>query len=292
MRDKPKPMPSLIDIRRRIRAVKSTQQITRAMKMVDSSKLRRAQERILSARPFAGQMLRVLNSLASRVDPSAHPLLAVRDEHAPGARALLIVISADKGLCGSFNTNIVKRAAQFIAGHGGGEVVLALVGRKARDFFRRRGFQPCYERINVSGSVRRRAAVARRRSGSSRGRGRRIIYNSSSRCCGSTRRGPLLPIADRPRAFTRRARGHGTSRRRRISTTCCRGTSRSRSTGRLSSRPRRARSADIAMDNATNAGEMVDQLTLYMNKLRQAAITREIIEVVSGAEALRGREDG
>src|SRR5512143_3601884 len=142
-------MPSLIDIRRRIRAVKSTQQITKAMKMVASSKLRRAQERILSARPFAQQMLHVLNGLASRVDPAAHPLLAVHDEHAPGARVLLIVISADKGLCGSFNTNIVKRAAAFITERRGEEVALSLVGRKARDFFRRRGFQPIFEQINV-----------------------------------------------------------------------------------------------------------------------------------------------
>jgi F-type H+-transporting ATPase subunit gamma len=146
-------MPSLIDIRRRIRAVKSTQQITKAMKMVASSKLRRAQERILSARPFAQQMLHVLNSLASRVDPAAHPLLSVHDEHAPGARVLLIVISADKGLCGSFNTNIVKRAAAFITERRGEEVALSLVGRKARDFFRRRGFEPVYERTNVFGKL-------------------------------------------------------------------------------------------------------------------------------------------
>src|SRR5512139_156440 len=122
-------MPSLIDIRRRIRAVRSTQQITKAMKMVASSKLRRSQERILSARPFAGQMLHVLNSLASRVDPAAHPLLAIHDERAPGARALLVVMTADKGLCGSFNTNLIKRAGAFVAERGGREVMLALVGR-------------------------------------------------------------------------------------------------------------------------------------------------------------------
>src|SRR5215211_6969084 len=117
-------MPSLLDIRRRIRAVKSTQQITKAMKMVAASKLRRAQERIQHARPFAIQMQRVLNSLAARVDSSAHPLLDERTVPKAGGRALLFVITADRGLCGSFNTNVVKSAGQFIAEHPGREVAL------------------------------------------------------------------------------------------------------------------------------------------------------------------------
>src|SRR4029079_4159841 len=137
-------MPSLLNLRRRIRAVKSTQQITKAMKMISASKLRRAQDRVLGARPFARQMQRVLNSLASRVDPSTHPLLA-EPEPSEDARTLLIVITADKGLCGSFNTNIIKGASAFIASDhretGGSKVVLGLVGRKGRDFFRRRGFE-------------------------------------------------------------------------------------------------------------------------------------------------------
>src|SRR5947208_8709293 len=108
-------MPSLIDLRRRIRAVKNTQQITKAMKMVAASKLRRAQERITNARPFAQQMQRVLGSVATRVDPSIHPLLELRQPR-PEARTLVIVISADKGLCGSFNTNIIKAAGAFIVG--------------------------------------------------------------------------------------------------------------------------------------------------------------------------------
>ena len=107
-------MPSLIDLRRRVRAVKNTQQITKAMKMVAASKLRRAQERMASARPYAAQMQRVLGSLAARVDPSVHPLLEVRARR-PGSRTLVIVVTADKGLCGSFNTNVVKNAGAFIA---------------------------------------------------------------------------------------------------------------------------------------------------------------------------------
>src|SRR5450631_2914327 len=131
-------MPSLIDLRRRVRAVKNTQQITKAMKMVAASKLRRAQERMSNARPFALQMQRVLHSLASRVDPSVHPLLAAREKH-PGSKTLLIVVSADKGLCGSFNTNIIKAAGFFIT-ESTESVTLGLVGRKGRDFFGRRGF--------------------------------------------------------------------------------------------------------------------------------------------------------
>ncbi len=148
-------MPSLLDLRRRIRAVKSTQQITKAMKMISASKLRRAQDRVVGARPFALQMQRVLNSLASRVDPSSHPLLAERDPGAPGSgnegadqKVLLIVVTADKGLCGGFNTNIIKAASGFI-NNAGAPVCLGLVGRKGRDFFKRRGFEIRVEEIGI-----------------------------------------------------------------------------------------------------------------------------------------------
>src|SRR5688500_10455885 len=140
-------MPSLLDLRRRIRAVKNTQQITKAMKMISASKLRRAQQRVIGARPFALQMQRVLNSLASRVDPASHPLLAEREE-LPDAKVLLIVVTADKGLAGGFNTNIIKAASVFIA-KAGGPVALGLVGRKGRDFFKRRGFEVRLEEIGI-----------------------------------------------------------------------------------------------------------------------------------------------
>ena len=121
-------MPSLIDLRRRVRAVKNTQQITKAMKMVAASKLRRAQERIMSARPFAVQMQRVLGSLAARVDPSIHPLLVAREPR-PDGQTLVIVVTGDKGLCGSFNTNAIKGAGTFIV-ENRGPSTLGLVGRK------------------------------------------------------------------------------------------------------------------------------------------------------------------
>src|SRR4029079_17291141 len=142
-------MPSLLDIRRRVRAVKSTQQITKAMKMVAASRLRRAQERIQAARPFATEMLRVLNSLATRVDPSSHPLLDERKTPRANGKALVFVITADRGLAGSFNANAIKAASTFIVDNPGREVALGLVGRRGRDYFARRGFEVRYEQVNL-----------------------------------------------------------------------------------------------------------------------------------------------
>src|SRR3954454_8325086 len=142
-------MPSLIDIRRRVRAVKSTQQITKAMKMVAASRLRRAQERVQQARPFATEMRRVLASLASRVDPSAHALLDEGKTQRANGKALLIVITADRGLCGSFNTNVIKASGTFIADHGAARVALGLIGRRGRDFYARRTFEIRYEQVNL-----------------------------------------------------------------------------------------------------------------------------------------------
>ena len=122
-------MPSLIDLRRRIRAVKNTQQITKAMKMVAASKLRRAQERIMNARPYAVQMQRVLGSVAARVDPSIHPLLTSREPRAD-AKTLLIVVTGDKGLCGSFNTNVIKAGGALLVGQR--RAVHARAGRPER----------------------------------------------------------------------------------------------------------------------------------------------------------------
>src|SRR5918996_2008798 len=149
-------MPSLIDLRRRIRAVKNTQQITKAMKMVAASKLRRAQERIMSARPYAVQMQRVLVSVAARVGTgdgaAVHPLLVSREPHA-GSKTLVIVVTGDKGLCGSFNTNVIKGAAGYIT-TSTAPCLLGLVGRKGRDFFGRRGFSVLFEQIGIFQKLR------------------------------------------------------------------------------------------------------------------------------------------
>src|SRR3977135_306250 len=140
-------MPSLIDLRRRIRAVKNTQQITKAMKMVAASKLRRAQERIIAARPYAQQMQRVLGSVASRVGEAVHPLLTVR-ELGPDSKTLVIVVTGDKGLCGSFNTNVIKAAGAYVV-ETRTPPTLGLVGRRGRDFFGRRGFAVLFEQIGI-----------------------------------------------------------------------------------------------------------------------------------------------
>src|SRR5688572_15161816 len=124
-------MPALIDIRRRIRSVKNTQQITKAMKMVSAAKLRRAQEAMFAARPYARKMMEVLNSLASRAQPDTHPLLQERGD----ARILFVIVTADKGLCGGFNANIIRAAVKFLDERAGRELQLDLVGRKGRDFF-------------------------------------------------------------------------------------------------------------------------------------------------------------
>ena len=132
-------MPSLIDIRRRIRSVKNTQQITKAMKMVSAAKLRRAQDRVIAARPYVallGQVLADVAAAASADEPAAeNPLLATRPEE----RVLLILITADKGLAGAFNSNLIKGAQRFMAERAGASFRLELVGRKGRDFFRKRG---------------------------------------------------------------------------------------------------------------------------------------------------------
>src|SRR5262245_24480447 len=138
-------MPALVDIRRRIRSVKNTQQITKAMKMVSAAKLRRAQEAMFAARPYARKMREVLGSLAARARPDAHPLLQERS----GPRRLLVVVTADKGLCGGFNANIIRAATRFLEERQAAELQLELVGRKGRDFFKRRVWQVRAEHLGV-----------------------------------------------------------------------------------------------------------------------------------------------
>src|SRR5262245_18038778 len=128
-------MPNLLDIRRRIKSVKNTQQITKAMKMVSASKLRRAQVRVVTARPFASNMIEVLGELAKRTDEDFHhPLLDLRSDE----RYLLVLITADKGLCGAFNANLVKAAQSFMKDNAGKTIEFMTIGRKGRDFFRSR----------------------------------------------------------------------------------------------------------------------------------------------------------
>jgi F-type H+-transporting ATPase subunit gamma len=302
-------MPSLLDLRRRIRAVKSTQQITKAMKMISASKLRRAQDRVMGARPFARQMSRVLNSLASRVDPSTHPLL-MEPEPNPEAKILLIVVTADKGLCGAFNTNIIKAAGAFLASppriaeaSGPQAVALGLVGRKGRDFFRRRAFEIRLEEVGIFQRVKYADAqrIAREAIDEftiGRASAVFIVYNEfKSVMQQRIVTEQLLPI---PKGDVAATAGAPTGAPvqgdvdylyepapakifedllpRHIEIQVYRAL--------LESAAAEHAARMTAMDAASkNSGEIIDNLTLYMNKVRQAAITREIIEVVSGAQS-------
>ena len=289
-------MPSLIDLRRRIRAVKSTQQITKAMKMIAASRLKRAQDRVVAARPFAQRMLRVLNSLVSHVDPEVHPLLRMPDQ--TGAPVLLIVITADRGLCGSFNSNVIKSAGQFITTDGQGrEVALGLIGRKGRDFFRRRGFDVRYEAAGIFQRLSFEHAVGVANSAiegfiSGRVGSVYLVYNEfKSVMTQKLVVERLLPI---PRLELEAGTAAGPTvdylfepapelifaelLPRHVQVQVYRAL--------LESNAAFFAAQMTAMDAATrNSAEMIENLTLYMNKVRQAAITREIIEVVSGASA-------
>jgi len=323
-------MPSLIDLRRRIRAVKNTQQITKAMKMVAASKLRRAQERIMNARPYAVQMQRVLGSVAARVDPSIHPLLTVRAPRAD-SQTLVVIVTGDKGLCGSFNTNVVKAAGTYIA-ESAHPSTLGLVGRKGRDFFGRRGFPVLFERIGIFQKLRYddgKAIAQTAIEAFLSGQVDRVmlVYNEFRSVM--TQRvvvDQLLPIA---RAETSGSDPKfGPDPGTRSGSDPARAASARSDQGFAPVAPGADPRAQIdylyepsaqeifnqllpryvevqvyrallesnaaffaaqmtAMDTATkNSADMISSLTLYMNKVRQAAITREIIEVVSGAEAL------
>src|SRR5208282_3191348 len=142
-------MPTLLDFRRRIRSVKNTQQITRAMKFVAAARLRRAQEAAIAARPYARELARMLRSIMSRIDEPQHPLLAKRAEE----RVLAIVLTGERGLAGAFNSNILRKANEFFRGHKGKQVSVLPVGKKGRDSLRKAGFQIVAEYVNVLARV-------------------------------------------------------------------------------------------------------------------------------------------
>jgi F-type H+-transporting ATPase subunit gamma len=281
-------MPALIDIRRRIRSVKSTQQITKAMKMISAAKLRRAQEAIFAARPYARLMARVLNGMASRADPDSHPLLRRQGDH----NVLLVVITADKGLCGAFNASIIRSASSFLEQRKDRQLQLGLIGRKGRDFFRRRHYEVHSEHVGIFraldyATAQRIAAPLIQDFSAGRFDEIHLVYNEfKSVIQQRVAVERLLPIERHELKPTEPAMDYlyepepaqifSEILPKHVEIQVYRAV--------LESAAAEHGARMTAMDAATNnAAEMIDRLTLYMNKVRQAAITREIIEVVSGA---------
>lgn len=286
-------MPSLKQIKRRINSVKSTQQITRAMKMVAAARLRRAQENILKARPYSNKLKQVIRELAEHADPALHPLLAVR----PAKEIGIVVVTADRGLAGSFNTNIIKRAVREIeiAKKTDPQIHLVTIGRKGTDFFRKRGYDIIQSHTQLFQNLHFGVAAS---IGESlidlyvREKLDRIylIYNEfKSALQQFVVVEQLLPIVpeeapirpgidflyepDAPAVLSGVLPLYVNMQMWRVF---------------LESNAAEHGARMTAMENATNnAGELIESLTLTYNKARQAAITKELLEVVSGAEGLK-----
>jgi len=285
-------MPSLIDLRRRIRAVKNTQQITKAMKMVAAAKLKRAQDRVTSSRPFAKKMSAVLGGLGAKVaDEFSHPLLDERGDE----RYLIVLVSADKGLAGGFNANVIKATQAFMKANE-----MIPVGRKGRDFFKRREVTFLEEYVGLTGTGRVNHADAVEVAN-------KIIKTFTEDTTIDkvflvftefktvlSQKPVIEQILPIPRDIVEEGAETGAQAEyiyeqpaaeifgkllpKQIETQIYK--------GMLESTASEQGSRMTAMDSASkNAGELIDSLTLNMNRIRQAAITKEIIEVVSGAAA-------
>ena len=281
-------MPSLIDIRRRIRSVKSTQQITRAMKLVSSAKLRRAQDRVMAARPYAGMLARLLADVAESAKSDerlVHPLLAER----PAERIQLILLTADRGLAGAFNSNLIKAAQKFLEENAARHVELVTAGRKGRDFFRKRGAKISDELVGFTekASYTDAAAVAGRvigRFAAGEIDAVYLLYNEFKSIMTQrlvvTR---VLPVTAPP-AVVPIDYIYEKPPVELLEKLLPRYVEIEIHHALLESGAAQQAARMTAMDAATtNAAEMIESLTLYMNRVRQASITREIIEVVSGA---------
>jgi F-type H+-transporting ATPase subunit gamma len=290
-------MASLLDMRRRIKSVKNTQQITKAMKMVAAAKLKRAQDRVTASRPFAGKMSEVLSNLSSTVTGEfSHPLLDERGDD----KYLVVLISADKGLAGAFNANVIKAAQAFLKENEGKVGEMIPVGRKGRDFFKRREVKFAEEYIGLTGSgqVNHADALAIARKiidifTEDTSIDKVFIVFTEFKTVLSQKPviQQLLPITqnadgDEAQAGPQAeyiyeqpaAEIFGRLLPKQVEAQIYK--------GMLESVASEQGSRMTAMDSASkNAGELIDSLTLNMNRIRQAAITKEIIEVVSGAAA-------
>ena len=290
-------MASLLDMRRRIKSVKNTQQITKAMKMVAAAKLKRAQDRVTAARPYAKKMTEVLSALSSNVtDEFSHPLLDARGDE----KFLVVLVTADKGLAGGFNANVIKATQAFIKENSAKEIDMVAVGRKGRDFFKRRNSSISQEYIGLTGrgtanysdAAEISAEIIKRFSEDESIDKVFLVFTEFKTVLSQK---PvieqLLPIPK----IEANEEGAGSSAEyiyeqpaaeifgkllpKQVETQIYR--------AMLESVASEQGSRMTAMDSASkNAGELIDSLTLNMNRIRQAAITKEIIDVVSGAAAL------
>ncbi len=284
-------MPSLIDIRRRIRSVKNTQQITRAMKMVSAAKLRRAQDRVIAARPYAARLRQILGRLVRAMEAdeilAEHPLLAQRPEN----RVQLLLFTGDKGLAGAFNANLIRASQRFVEEHSKAEMHYELIGRKGRDFYRKRKVNVTAEHIGllVKAQYEDAAAIAQRVIERFRNEEIDAVYllNNEFKSVVSqkltvTRILPILiQVEGEPVNYIFEQPAQHLLERllpRYVEIEVYR--------AMIESAAAEHAARMTAMDAATsNASDMIESLTLNMNRIRQASITKEIIEVVSGAAA-------
>ncbi|HEU0370011.1 MAG TPA: ATP synthase F1 subunit gamma [Candidatus Acidoferrum sp.] len=286
-------MPTLLDFRRRIRSVKNTQQITRAMKFVAAARLRRAQESALAARPYATELARLLRSIMGRIDEPQHPLLAERPEE----RILAIVLTGERGLAGAFNTNILRKANEFFREHKDKKLSVVPVGKKGRDTLKRAGFSFAAEYINVLakvefGTAREIAGLVSKLYKEDQIDAVYLIFSEFKNVMTANLKvEKLLPVEpERSEGGDAKQPGSqvdyiyeqapekllGALLPKYIEAQILR--------AMLESSAAEYAARMAAMESATrNAGEVIQALTLHMNKVRQAAITKEIIEIVSGA---------
>jgi len=291
-------MPSLKAIRTRIASVKSTQKITRAMKLVAAAKLRRAQDAIVGARPYANALLEAMGEVALRAGAEAHPLL----EHRAPARLTLCPITTDRGLAGGLNTNIFRAVQRFMTEKSGAkEIALEVVGRKGRDYFRRRRMAAKHELPAATGEsatsiARQLAEILVQAFTDGRTDAVYLVYSEfKSALQQRVVVEPLLPVAAAalapPPGDTASAIDflYEPSKRRLLDTLLPLYVESQIHRALLESVASEFGARMTAMDSATNnAKEMIATYTLQYNRARQAAITKELMEIVSGAEALKG----
>ena len=283
-------MATLLDIRRRIRSVKNTQQITRAMKMVAAARLRRAQDNIFNARPYANEMMSMLSSLAARAEQRCHPLLVER----PIEKVLLVLVTADRGLSGAFNANLLRAAHHYLRENADKNISLIAVGRKGRDHFNRQPLKPMGEYVNLFGRLKFEQTQPLSQQIIDLYTEEKVdavdfLYNEFKSIMTQRVRVerylPIQPI-EPPPGETLIDYIYEQPPQEIFSALLPRYLETQVYRALLESQAAELAAKMTAMDAATNnAGKIIDSLTLYMNRVRQAAITREIIEVVSGAAA-------